>query len=313
MTRPQPATVVVGSVNMDLVVTAPAIPTPGQTLLAHGFSTVPGGKGANQAVAAARLGSSTALIGRVGDDAFGAALRRELEESGVDCRHLQVTPGAPSGVALIVVSDTGENAICVVAGANALLTPEDVEAAEPLIAAARVCVLQLEIPLPTAARAAACARRHGVEVVLDPAPAPGALPAELWAADILTPNQSEAARLLGSPRPPEDPAETARQLQARGARSVVLKLGASGAYFRSAAGAGHLPGHRVRVVDTTAAGDAFTAALAVGRAEGRPLPEAVALANAAGALACTRFGAQPSAPRRAEVERLLAGAGPPCG
>ena len=302
--------VVVGSVNMDLVAVAPHIPQPGQTVLGSDFATIPGGKGANQAVAAARLGAHVALIGRLGDDPFAHTLRRGLEAESVDCRHLLPTPGIASGVALIVVSQDGENAICVAGGANARLSPEDIERAAPAIAGAKVCVLQLEVPLETAACAAAVARRHGVAVILDPAPAPAALPPALFDVDILTPNESEATRLLGMPTLEGGPALVAERLRARGARAVVLKLGGDGCYLSAPGVEERFPAYAVRVVDTTAAGDAFTGALAVAWAEGQPLREAVAFAGAAGALACTRFGAQPSAPTRTEVQALLASGHP---
>lgn len=307
--QPHPEIIVIGSVNMDLVVRAPRIPAPGETILGGRFETIPGGKGANQAVAAARLGGQVAFVGRVGDDAFGRKLRAGLKAAGVDCRFLKTTPKTASGVALIVVSEAGENAICVAGGANTQLTPEDLEAAEPLLAAftGGVCLLQLEIPLPTAQRALEMASTYGLETVLDPAPAPAQAPPELWKADILTPNQGEAAQLLATPATEaKDPRGAAAALRQRGAKTVVLKLGDQGAYLLNKEYSLPLPGHRVSVVDTTAAGDAFTAALAVARAAGKSLPEAVRFANAAGALACTRFGAQPSLPTRTEVEALLA-------
>ncbi len=301
-----PDIVLIGSVNMDLVAKAPCIPQPGQTVLGRDFNTIPGGKGANQAVAAARLGASVAFVGCVGDDAFGQALRNGLEAEGVDCGLLRQVRGTASGVALIVVADGGENAICVAGRANARLSPEDIDRAAPVIAAAKVCVLQLEIPLETAAYAVRIARQRGVTVILDPAPAPDVLPAELFGVDLLTPNESEAARLLGIDASADTPAGVAAALRARGAAAVVLKLGAAGCYVSTPEGHEHLAGHAVPVVDTTAAGDAFTAALAVARADGRTWREAAAFANAAGALACTRFGAQPSAPTRAEVDSFLA-------
>ncbi len=299
-----PDVVVIGSVNMDLVVVAPQIPLPGQTVLGGDLATIPGGKGANQAVAAARLGASVAFIGRVGDDAFAQTLRGGLVREGIDCRYLLTTSGVASGVALIVVSKAGQNAICVAGGANRRLSPDDVERAEELVAKARVCVLQLEIPQETAARAIAVAKNNRGEVILDPAPAPDTLSSELLNADIITPNESEVAKLLGETEACGDWGQTAGRLRARGPRAVVLKLGSEGCYLSAPDGDQHIPAHAVKVVDTTAAGDAFTAALAVARAEGRSLGEAAAFANAAGALACTRFGAQPSAPTRAEVEAL---------
>lgn len=302
-----PAVVVIGSANMDLVVSGPAIPRPGETVLAKTFSQVPGGKGANQAVAAARLGGRTAMIGRVGADAFGPVLRAGLQQEGVDCRFTHITEGVSSGVAFITVADNGQNAICVVPGANDRTSPQDVQSAEALLRQARICVLQLEIPLATVAFAIQLAHRHQVPCILDPAPAPDTAPPELFDVDVLTPNETEAARLLGVPEGGLSPLETAARLRDRGARAVVLKLGAAGAYYTDGTDAGFIPAHPVRVVDTTAAGDAFTAGLAVALTEGRTLAEATRVANAAGALACTRFGAQPSAPARAEVERLLQG------
>lgn len=295
---------------MDLVVTAAAIPRPGQTILGDAFRTIPGGKGANQAVAAARLGADVALVGRVGDDLYGATLREQLRAAGVRDEHLLTTPGAASGVALIVVAASGENAICVAPGANAHVTPADVAAAERAIAAAAVCVLQLELPVGTVLAAADVARNHGVRVVLDPAPAPATLPDALYRVDLLTPNESEALTLMGGASGVEPP-RLAEELRARGARAVVLKLGRRGAFASSPEGVVWVPSHVVPVVDTTAAGDAFTAALAVALAEGRGLTEAVCWANAAGALACTRAGAQPAMPSRAAVEELLAGRGGP--
>jgi len=297
--------VVVGSVNMDLVVSAPEIPAPGQTVLGSDFKTISGGKGANQAVAAARLGARVAVVGRVGEDAFGQSLREGFTCASVDCGHLRDTAGVASGVALIVVAESGQNAICVAAGANARVGPDDVERAADLIAKARVCVVQLEIPLETAVRAVAIARRHGVGVVLDPAPAPEALPDELFAVDVLTPNESEAARLLGLEGGAVDPDVIARCLRERGAGAVVLTLGETGCLACDSGGSLRVGAHAVEVVDTTAAGDAFTGALAVALAEGRCLREGVAFANAAGALACTRFGAQPSLPTRPAVVSLL--------
>ncbi len=290
---------------MDLVVAAPAIPRPGQTVLGEDFRTIPGGKGANQAVAAARLGADVALVGRVGEDTYGALLREELRAAGVADEHLRTTPGCASGVALIVVAASGENAICVAPGANACVSPADVIAAADTIAAADVCLLQLELPVETVAAAADLARRHGVRVVLDPAPAPVALPDELYAVDVLTPNESEAFALVrregGGGM---DPPRVAEELRARGAQAVALKLGRQGAYVSSPQGAGWCPAYSVPVVDSTAAGDAFTAAVAVAWAEGRGLMEAVRWANAAGALACTQRGAQPAMPPRAAVDEL---------
>lgn len=299
--------VIVGSINMDLVARVPRVPAPGETVLGRDFTTIPGGKGANQAVAVARLGGSAFMVGRVGDDDFGRRLVDGLLAGGVDCGHVRPTPGAASGIAMIVVEDAGQNAITVASGANFQVTAADVDAAESLIRQARICLVQLELPLETVLHTIALCRRHGVETILDTAPAPSSpVDSGLFAADVVTPNETEAAAITGLPAN-ADPREIAASLAARGSRSVVLKLGARGAFIRTDQQEQAIPGFQVRVVDTTAAGDAFTAALAVARSEGRDLPAAVRFANAAGALACTVHGAQPSMPTRTAVDRFLDG------
>ncbi len=302
-----PSIAVVGSVNIDLVATAALIPLAGQTVIGDGFRTVHGGKGANQVVAIARLGESVAMVGCVGDDDFGRSQRSGLSDAGVDCSQVTTHKRLPTGVALIVVSSGGENAICVAPGANAGLTPEDVERAESVIVAARVCVLQLEIPLETALHAMHIARRHGTEIILDPAPAPRDAPPDFFRVDVLTPNALEAAELIGGATTANEPALVAADLRERGAASVVLKLGRHGAYLSEPAGDQTIAAREVDVVDTTGAGDAFTAALAVARARGEGMPEAVRFAVAAGSLACTKFGAQPSMPAARDVQAFLAG------
>lgn len=299
--------VVVGSINMDLVVKTESIPQPGQTVLGGEFATIPGGKGANQAVAVARLGEPATMIGRVGDDAFGRQLIAGLSEARVIADHVLVTPGVASGVALIVVDEMGENAICVAPGANHKLTPQDIDANEAVLAKARVCLLQLEIPIPTVLRTLELCRRHKVLTILDVAPARPDLPDELFHVDILSPNASEAELLTGEPTGAHarEAKAVAAALVAAGARCVVLKLGASGALAFDGDQFYHVPGHKITVVDTTAAGDAFTGALAVACARGEPLPHAIRYANAAGALACTKLGAQRSMPNATEVTNLL--------
>ena len=319
---PRPVIVVIGSVNMDLVCRTPRIPAGGETVLARDLLTVPGGKGANQAVAAARLGGDVYMVGRVGDDDFGRRLLAGLRESGVGTDHVTVTTGVASGCAVIAVDARGENSIIVSPGANARLTPADVDAAEPLIRTASAVVLQLEVPLATVRHAVAMCRRHGVPSVLDPAPVPPkGLPRALYRVDVLTPNEHEAAQLVGgtsrrsgtgraSDLPSRGrrgtPVVLADRVLARGPGRVVLKLGARGALLRDQ---GSLPvvvePFKVKVVDTTAAGDAFTGALAVAMAEGREPADAVRFANAAGALCCTRMGAQPALPTRGAVERVM--------
>ncbi|MEU6174708.1 ribokinase [Streptantibioticus parmotrematis] len=298
--------VVVGSANADLVVRVERRPGAGETVLGSDLATHAGGKGANQAVAAARLGAGTALLARVGRDAHGRLLADSLGEAGVDTSAL-LTGGAPTGVALITVDPDGNNSIVVAPGANARLTPEDVGRAEGLLAAARVVSLQLEIPLDTVAAAVAAAARNGTRVVLNPSP-PVPLPAEVLAAcDPLVVNEHEARFLLdlaGGPAADASsasPERWAEALLATGPRSVVVTLGADGAVLADATGVARVASPRVEAVDTTGAGDAFTAALAWRLGLGESLTEAVRLAVRVGAAAVTRPGAQESYPTLDEV------------
>lgn len=299
--------VIIGSINMDLVVRTSHIPVGGQTVSGRDFATVAGGKGANQAVAVARLGEPAVMIGRVGEDALGASLLSGLKANSVDCTWVKSTPGVASGVAMIAVADNGEAAITLAEGANQMVTPSDVDAAEEVLKRAKVCLLQLEVPLETVEHAIEVCRRHGVGTILDTTPVPAdGLPDRLLRADVVCPNGTEAARLTGLSAV-KSPQAVAAALSKRGCRSVVLKLGQHGAYVFSPEGESAVPGFAVPVVDTTAAGDAFAAALAVTRSWGWKLIESIRFANAAGALACTRMGAQPSMPTLSEVEALLAG------
>ncbi|MDW8309728.1 MAG: ribokinase [Verrucomicrobiales bacterium] len=302
----KPHIVVVGSSNTDLIVRVPRIPRPGETILGGRFTTAPGGKGANQAVAAARAGARVTLIARVGRDAFGSQALAGFVRDGIDVRFVRRDPDAPSGVALIFVAADGQNSIAVAGGANANLSVADVRRAQRAFAHARVLLLQLETPLPTVKAAAQLAARRGVRVVLNPAPARD-LPDELLRrVSVLTPNEIEAAALSGvKVRDLASAEKAARRLLQRGVEAVIITLGARGALVSSAAGTERVKGFRVRAVDTTAAGDVFNGALAVALSEGRPLREAVRFANAAAAISVTRMGAQPSAPTRDEIERLL--------
>jgi ribokinase len=294
--------VVVGSLNMDLVARAAHLVVPGETVLGHAFTTAPGGKGANQAVAAARLGARTAMVGCLGDDAFGARLRAGLEADGVDVGGVRTAAGVSTGVAIIVVDDDGRNGIVVVPGANGLVTPGDVDAQEAALAAARVVVLQLEIPLATVEHAARRARALGKTVVLNPAPAQPLPPELLACADLLVPNELEAAALAGVPvTSVEDAVEAGRRLRAAGAGTVLVTLGARGVVTVGADEARHDPAPRVKAVDTTAAGDTFIGGLCAALVRGRPLAAAVAFGQAAAAISVTRAGAQPSIPFRREV------------
>lgn len=297
---------VVGSLNMDLIVRAPRIPQPGETIIGSGFHVAPGGKGANQAVAAARLGARVSLVGRVGQDSFGADLLDNLKEAGVDHTYVTQDHDAASGVALIEVDDAGQNSIIVASGANMRLSPANVEAAEAVIAGADILLLQLESPLETVARAAQLARAHQVTVILNPAPAQP-LPVELLSAvNILVPNESETAILTGLPVGNQSEIEAAgARLRDLGVETLILTLGERGAMLVTAEGSQLFPPFQVTPVDTTAAGDAFVGGLAVALAEGLSLPEAIRWGNAAGALATTQLGAQPSLPTRQTLEDLL--------
>jgi len=299
---------VVGSLNMDFVVQVERLPRPGETVAGHGFATMPGGKGANQACAAGRLGGRVLMVGRVGGDVFGAQLSESLHTAGVDTTPVRVTEGAPTGVALIFVEQGGQNEIVVAAGANACLTPEDVRR-EIHGSTGGLLLLQLESPLETVVEAASLGRRQGTRVILDPAPARPLPDGLLRDVDCLTPNESEALLLLGR-REGEvslgEAPELARALLQRGPRAVVLKLGEKGAFLDDGTGARHFPAPRVEAVDATAAGDTFNGALAVALAENRGLADAIAFANVAAALSVTRLGAQASVPTRDEVEAAQA-------
>jgi len=300
--------VVIGSLNMDLVGCAARIPVVGETITGHTFFSEPGGKGANQAYAAAKLGGRVAMVGRVGSDDFGRQMRINLEQVGCDVSGVLTIPDVSSGIALIFVADTGQNSIIIVRGANGRFSPEDVEAAQEFLACASWVLLQLENPLPTVLAAARAASHAGARVILDPAPAQP-VPDELFAlADIITPNETEAAILADlSPASlnPDQALAIARKLQARGAKTVIVKLGEQGCLLVSPEGSQLLPAPSVKAVDTTAAGDVFNAGLAVGLSEGLDLPSACRFANSAAALSVTKLGAQASAPTRAELSDFV--------
>jgi ribokinase len=285
-----------------MIVPAERLPLPGETVLGGDLSTAAGGKGANQAVAAARLGAQVTFVARVGQDMFGQQALDNFRREGLDVRYVIADPSAPSGVALIVVGPGGKNIIAVAPGANGRLTPADVAAAQPALAQARVMLLQLEIPLQTVLAAAQAGRAAGLTVVLNPAPAQP-LPDELLAAvDLLTPNESEAASLTGAPTPE---AAAAALLQ-RGVGGVIVTLGEAGALVAVGAAAPlRVPGFALPAVDTTAAGDAFNGGLATALARGEGIAAAVRYAHAVAALSVTRLGAQPSLPSAGEVEQFL--------
>lgn len=300
--------VVVGSLNLDLVVNPERAPAAGETVFASRLDQFPGGKGANQAVAAARLSAPVAMVGRVGQDGFGDRLLESLRADGVGTEGVSRSATAGTGTAVITVDATGQNRIVVVAGANAEVTPELVEAHGPLIASASALLLQLEVPVAACVRAAELAASAGVPVILDPAPAPAEpLPVQLrkntW---LITPNETEAATLTGLPVEGRRGAEeAARTLAEQGWRQVLIKLGGNGAYLYRGGEGRWYDAFEVPVVDTTAAGDAFAGGLAAALHRGMALEEAVRWGMAAGALAVTRPGAQPAMGTLAELTTLL--------
>ncbi|POF97121.1 ribokinase [Pseudomonas putida] len=295
--------VVVGSLNMDLVARARRLPRAGETLPGDSFFTVPGGKGANQAVAAARLGGSVAMIGNVGDDDYGRQLHRALYVEGVDCQGVSTCPGVSSGVALITVDAASQNCIVIVPGANGLLTPQSVLRFDALLQAAEVVICQLEVPTDTVACTLARARELGKQVILNPAPATGPLPADWFAhIDYLTPNESEAEALTGVAVTDQDSARRAGEcLLQLGAGKVIITLGAQGALLVTAQGHQHYPAPHVQPLDTTAAGDTFIGGFAAGLVRGLEEGEAIIFGQRAAALSVTRAGAQPSIPYLAEL------------
>jgi ribokinase len=299
--------VVVGSLNMDLVVRVAHMPLAGETIFGHDFATIPGGKGANQAIAAARLGGKVTMIGRIGSDTFGETLIKNLKKEGVDTSFMQVDKDASSGIALITVDKSGQNSIVVVSGANMRLLPDVMEYTLDKIDQFSLLLLQLESPLECVERAARIARNRGAKVILNPSPV-GRLPEEfLKLIDILVPNDIEASQITNLPISNLEEAEVAaRHLIRMGVGAVVLTLGKQGVLVvRKDIEPFHLRGHPVEVVDTTAAGDAFIGGLGVGLSEGLTLFDASRLGNAAAALTVTRMGAQPSLPYRKDVNTIL--------
>lgn len=308
----RPVVVVIGSLNMDFVVRVAHLPAPGETVLGNSFQMIPGGKGANQACAAGRLGTpcvTVRMAGRVGYDLFADHLKASLAAAGVDVSAVNATKAQPTGVALIWVDQGGQNSIVVASGANHEFPAAEVEALRRTIHGASFALFQLETPLPAVQAALALAREEGARTILDPAPAQALSREMLSLVDILTPNESEALLLLG--RPPArvatgDAPGLARALREAGAGTVVLKLGDRGCYLDDGTNQLFRPAFKVEVLDSTAAGDIFNGGLAVALAEGRPLAAALDFANAAAAISVARIGAQASVPARTEVEAFLA-------
>ena len=298
--------VVLGGINMDLVAFAPRFPQAGESVVGSRFLTYPGGKGANQAVAAARMGARTAMVGCVGDDMFGPQLKEAMAASGVDVSGVAVAPGTSSGIALIEIDGSAQNRIIQVLGANDTCGEPQAQRVALALDQASTLLLQLEVSIDLSLRAAQDASALGKTVILDPGPV-RVFPQEFYACcDVITPNETEAQALVGFPVDgPPAAALAARQLLNKGVGMAVVKLGAQGVYYATKEESGHVPPFPVIAVDSVAAGDAFNGALAVALAEGNPLSLAVRIAAAAGALAVTKSGAQDSMPTRREVEALL--------
>ncbi len=302
----KPKILVVGSSNTDMIVKVPRIPQPGETILGGEFVTSAGGKGANQAVAAARAGGDVTFIARVGNDIFGRQATSGFVQDKINTRFIIRDPHRPSGVALIFVAGGGQNSIAVASGANGHLSPTDVKRAKFAFARADLMLAQLETPLETVMAAIRFAAKNGLPVILNPAPA-RRLPASLLRlVSVLTPNENEAELLTGIKITNDNTvARAAKKLHARGVKSVIITLGAHGAFVSDKTGERRVPGFKVKAVDTTAAGDVFNGVLAVALAEGRVLDDAVRFACAAAALSVTRLGAQASAPTRARINRVF--------
>jgi ribokinase len=294
---------VVGSLNMDIVINLHHLPQPGETIIGRGKSEHPGGKGANQAFAAARLGGNISMIGRVGADKYGETLVANLKNAGADTSGIIVQQGTDTGLAFIYVDEKGENTIVVASGANALLSPEDVRGMERLLDECDIVLIQLEIPHETVAYTIEAAHRRGKTVVLNPAPVRSGLEELYGKVDILTPNEGELEELSGVAGDTMDNVEKgARALIEKGAGSVIVTLGEKGALLVNSERAQHFPAKSVKAVDTTAAGDAFSAAVCVALAEGKSIDGAIRFANKVSGIVVTRMGAQPSIPHRSEVD-----------
>lgn len=292
---------VIGSLNMDLVITTPKVPVMGETVLGSGFMTVPGGKGANQAVAAAKLGGNVTMIGCVGSDTFGEELLNNLRRNSVDTSHMRMLDGVPTGIAMIVVNE-GNNFIIVDPGANYQLTPQMIDSVEDLIKESCIMVAQLEIPLDTVERAIDIAKRNDVKVLLNPAPAIKLEDSLLTKVDILTPNETECEIITDIPiKSVGDAKNAVAYLMNKGVENVIVTMGGNGVVYNSGKEIIHKAVPNVKVVDTTAAGDSFSGALAVALSQGKSIDEAVDFGNIVGTLTVMKKGAQTSLPTIEDV------------
>ena len=299
--------VVLGSVNADHVVQVPSFPRPGETLMASAYQVIAGGKGANQAVAASRLGANVAFIACVGDDDFGLRIYKEYQALGINVSGLMIASNMTTGVAMIQVADSGENSICIAPGANAALTPAMLAPHQHLITQADILLMQLETPLETILSAATMAKEAGTLVVLNPAPAIVLADELLAKVDIITPNETEAELLTGIKVDSIDSAVlAAAHLHTKGISTVMITLGSKGVYLSDRGQGQQIAGFNVTVKDTTAAGDTFNAGVLTGLQQGKTLNEAIIFAHGAAAISVSRFGAQTSIPLRAEVDASLA-------
>ncbi|MDB9322276.1 MULTISPECIES: ribokinase [Cyanophyceae] len=300
--------IVFGSINIDLVATTSRLPIAGETILGEDFFKIPGGKGANQAVALARLEIPTHMVGRVGAQSFGEELVHNLQLSGVQTENIFIDETVNSGVAIITVDNTGENQIVVIPGANGRVNSEDIKRLSQLLPTASALLLQLEIPIDAVVAAAKAAKNANIQVILDPAPAQGNLPDELYLlVDIITPNEVEAGQLVGFSVDNEESAiKAAKVLLERGVKCAIVKLGAKGAVCATAEETFFVPAFPVHAVDTVAAGDAFNGGLAAALYRGLSLHQAIIWGSAAGALAATKIGAQTSLPDKLTFDYFLA-------
>ena len=291
-----------GSINMDLIVQTPRFANPGETIIGNDFFTAPGGKGANQAVAAGRLGVDTLMFGRIGDDFFGKNLLKNMQENNVGIEGVKTDNTLPTGTALITVDNNAENTIIIIPGSNSAVSDSDITNLTPFLKKAEILMLQLEIPLDTVAAAAKKAKESGVKVLLDPAPA-RQLPDELLQlCDFITPNETEAQILTGiKVNNPEDAKEAAEILLRKGVQAVIVKMSSNGSYYYDGSIEILFPAYKVDAVDTVAAGDAFNGGFTAAFSEGKPIEEILQWANACGALSTTKPGAQPSMPSREEL------------